>query len=82
MISDPCTFGEKKRDIAKSVKTFYYDFSQTYYRLRRKHQIQLVIFMEKAKTPLASEAALTTKEGLVYEPGNAQKIKDHSGYRT
>ena len=32
--------------------------------------------MEKAKTALASEAALTTKEGLVYEPGDAQKIKD------
>lgn len=72
MISDPCTFGEKKRDITKSVKTFYYDFSQ----------VQLVTFMEKAKTALASKAVLTTKEGLVQEPGDAQKIKDHSGYHT
>ena len=82
MISDPCTCGEKKRDITKSVKTFYYDFSHTYHRLRRKHQVQLVILMEKAKTALASKAVLTTKEALVQEPGDAQKMKDHSGYNT
>ncbi|CAH3196688.1 unnamed protein product [Porites evermanni] len=34
---DPCSCGEKKRDITKSVKAFYFNFSQTYHRLRRKH---------------------------------------------
>ena len=38
--------------------------------------------MEKAKTALASKAVLTTKEALVQEPGDAQKMKDHSGYNT
>ena len=71
LISDPCTCGEKKRE---SVKTFYFNFSQTYHRLRRKHQVQLVI--------LANKAVLTTKEGLVQEPGNDQKKEDHNGYNT
>ena len=74
LISDPCTCGEKKRDITKSVKTFYFNFSQTYHRLRRKHQIQLVI--------LANKAVLTTKEGLVQELGNDQKKEDHNGYNS
>ena len=64
------------------MKTFYHDFSQKFHRLRKKHQVQLVTFMEKAKTASASKAVLTTKKGLVQEPGNAQKIQDHSGYNT
>ena len=56
------------------MKTFYFNFSQTYHRLRRKHQVQLVI--------LANKAVLTTKEGLVQEPGNDQKKEDHNGYNT
>ena len=56
------------------MKTFYFNFSQTYHRLRRKHQVQLVI--------LANKAVLTTKEGLVQEPDNDQKKEEHNGYNT
>lgn len=36
----------------------------------------------KNLTASASKAVLTTKKGLVQEPGNAQKIQYHSGYNT
>ena len=75
-------FRREKEGYRKISENILLRFFPNDYRLRRKHQIHLVIFMEKAKTALASEAALTTKEGLVYEPGDAQKIKDHSGYHT
>ena len=57
----PCTCGIVKKEITKSVETFYYNFSKTYHRIREKHIAEL------AKHP-PTYTGETVKKSFTYKP--------------